>query len=352
MGEPSQFLVAVCQIGAEGALKREVAREHPDLRSAFARPGLVTWKSAGVPVGPGFVLRAVFARAYAVALGPARDVAEVLAAVERVGAERLRLHVWERDARRPGEESVQESPRAGEVRGAFLAAFGARFRDGEVAEAGEHVLDVVVAGDEPWFLGHHLHSPLHSPWPGGRIPVAVPENSPSRAYRKIEEAIAWSGAPLRRGEVAVEIGSAPGGASHALLRRGLEVVGIDTGTMAEVVIASPRFRHVQAAVGQVQRDQLPPCADWLLLDVNLAPQVALHAVRGIVAALRPSLRGVLFTLKLNDWGMADQVPDLLRRVEGMGITDVRATQLPSNRQEIFVYGQLAGPTGKGRRGRV
>jgi hypothetical protein len=47
-------------------------------------------------------------------------------------------------------------------------------------------------------------------------------------------------------------------------------------------------------------------------------------------------------LKLNDWKLAAQVPSLLARVAGMGMLQVRATQLYSNRQEIFVYGQGQG----------
>ena len=81
MPEPGQFLVAVCQIGAERALKQELSREHPGLRSAFARPGLVTFKeSAGGAggVGPEVALRSVFARAFAAALGPARTTDELL----------------------------------------------------------------------------------------------------------------------------------------------------------------------------------------------------------------------------------------------------------------------------------
>ena len=341
---PGSFLLTVCQVGAERALKAEVGRLAPDLRPAFGRPGLVTFKATAGEVGPGYELQSIFARAFAAALGPAADVAGALAlaGAARAGG-RLVLHVFERDVARPGEEPSGHVEGAAAVRAELLAAGADLLLQTERPPAGGHVLDVVVAPGEPLFVGHHRHSTLHSPFPCGRIPVVVPAEAPSRAFRKLEEALAWSGAPLRRGDVAVEIGSAPGGASHALLRRGLEVWGVDPGAMAEVVLASPRFHHVRLPVGEVGREQLPPRADWVLLDVNLAPQVALHAVRGVVAALRPSLRGALFTLKLNDWAMAAQLPDLLRRIEGMGLVGVRATQLPSNRQEVFAF--ASGPRG-------
>jgi 23S rRNA (cytidine2498-2'-O)-methyltransferase len=203
---------------------------------------------------------------------------------------------------------------------------------------GERVVDVIVAPDEPLWLGVHAHVAGRSPHPGGRPPLTLPAEAPSRAWLKLEEALAWSQLPLRRGQVAVEIGSAPGGASWALLERGLTVVGVDPGDMDARVLAAPGFSHVQVPLGDLRREQLPARVDWLLMDVNLAPQVAVHGVRRIVSTLRSSLRGVIFTLKLNEWKMAADVPALLERVAGMGLSDVRATQLPSNRREICVTG--------------
>ena len=49
----------------------------------------------------------------------------------------------------------------------------------------------------------------------------MPAEAPSRAYAKIEEAIAWAQLPVRAGDVALEIGAAPGGAVMALARRGV-----------------------------------------------------------------------------------------------------------------------------------
>jgi 23S rRNA (cytidine2498-2'-O)-methyltransferase len=316
------FFFCATNVGSERLVKAEIARLRPDARPAFARPGLVTFKT-GATLAPDFALAATFARAWGSSLG----AVDALEAARSVGA--TRLHAWDREG--------GPAPAVAELRASGL------FAPGDVAVAGETVLDVVCAEGEPAWLGWHVHAAAHAPWPGGLVPVELPPEAPSRAFAKIEEAIAWWGAPLHRGETALEIGSAPGGASYALLRRGLSVVGVDPGAMDPIVTANPAFRHVRAAAGAVRREDLPAETHWLLLDVNLAPQVALHAIRRLVPMIRGSLRGAILTLKLNEEGFAAEIPAFLQRVRELGFADARAIQLPSHRSEICVYARRARP---------
>jgi 23S rRNA (cytidine2498-2'-O)-methyltransferase len=343
-----EFAFAVCQLGAEPALKAEVARAHPSWRFAFSRPGLITWRT-GTPIAEDFALSAIFARAFGASLGRAESLTEALAFANRLAEQGDRvplvLHVFERDQARPGEEETLDAPGqlAEKVRAELLATAPPDLFviEPRAPRFGERVLDVIVAPDEPLWIGFHRHHAAHSPFPGGRVPLQLPAEAPSRAWLKLEEALAWSHLPLRRGQVAVEIGSAPGGASWALLQRGLRVVGVDPGQMAPQVLSASGFSHLQVSLGELRREALPETVDWLLMDVNLAPQVALHGVRRIVSTLRPHLRGVIFTLKLNDWKMAAEVSELCARIAGMGLEDVRATQLTANRREICVIASSA-----------
>jgi hypothetical protein len=50
--------------------------------------------------------------------------------------------------------------------------------------------------------------------------------------------------------------------------------------------------------------------------------------------LAPTLRGAVFTLKLNDWSFVAELPALVDRIHQMGFADVRLRHLPSNRREI------------------
>ena len=42
--QPARFIFATCQVGAEKAVKGEVARRWPDFRFAYSRPGFLTFK--------------------------------------------------------------------------------------------------------------------------------------------------------------------------------------------------------------------------------------------------------------------------------------------------------------------
>jgi 23S rRNA (cytidine2498-2'-O)-methyltransferase len=197
-----------------------------------------------------------------------------------------------------------------------------------------------VATDPVW-LGLHCHDRLRSPHPGGAIPVAMPAEAPSRAYAKIEEAIAWAGLAVAPGQVALEIGAAPGGAALALARRGLQVWAVDPGALAPQVAALPSVHHLATKVGALRWEELPARIDWLLVDVNLAPQVALHEVRRLMPRLLGTLRGAVFTLKLNDWAFVAELPALVDRIRQMGLDDVRLRHLPSNRREVCAVAQHA-----------
>ena len=261
----------------------------------------------------------VFAHVWAASIGPARDPSDAAHQLALLGANRV--HVF---AREP-ESLVDLAP----WHDAIPLPSGA-------AMLGELVADVIVAEGEPAWLGLHRHDEHHLPLPGGAIGVDIPADAPSRAYAKIEEAIAWRQLPVAAGQVALEIGAAPGGAVLALARRGLEVWGVDTGELAPHVAALPNVHHLSMKVGALRWEELPPRVDWLLVDVNLAPQVALHEVGRLMPKLKPTLRGAIITLKLNDWSFVRELPLFADRIASFGFADVRMRHLPSNRREICV----------------
>jgi 23S rRNA (cytidine2498-2'-O)-methyltransferase len=349
-----QFVFMTCKPGAETALKQEVMRGQPEWRLAFSRPGFVTFK-----VTPNVEEHAkldeqqlasqpwVLARTHGVSLG--KVVGEELAKLVREvwqlagDAQYGDVHVWERDARPSDddESTLLVSPLSTEIEQAIRAAApesSASLREppGEKrrpAARNSRVLDVVIVEPNQWWIGTHLTVSPQQRWPGGAIPVRTPEHAVSRAYTKMAEAIAWSGLPIERDDECVELGCAPGGASQALLDRGLFVTGIDPAEVEPILLKHPRFRHLRKRSKEVRRSEYLGVR-WLAADMNLAPNYTLDAVEAVVAHLGVHIRGMVLTLKLADWTHADRLDEFAARVRGWGYRDVRMRQLASGGQEI------------------
>jgi len=103
-----QFLFITCQVGAEAPVKTELGRRWPEFRFAYSRPGFLTFKlPGGHDLKADFDLKSVFARAYGFSLGKATGEAldELAKSVWDVcgGRPVRRVHVWGRDAARPGD---------------------------------------------------------------------------------------------------------------------------------------------------------------------------------------------------------------------------------------------------------
>jgi 23S rRNA (cytidine2498-2'-O)-methyltransferase len=314
----ADFTFATCLPGLEPMLKLDVARARPALRFAYSRPGLITFKSERA-ITADDVPATALARVWGRSIGPARSPDDAAHQLRMMGADRI--HVFAREPDEPVDLTSWQN---------------ATSASNDAAQSGELVADVIVSAvaGEPAWLGLHRADANHARWPGGLVPASVPDDAPSRAYAKIEEAIAWAELDVGADQVALEIGCAPGGAMLALARRGLEVWGVDTADVAPIALAEPRVHHLAIKVGALRWEELPPRVDWLLVDVNLAPQVALHEVARLMPKLKGSLRGAVITLKLNDDAIVAELPKLVDRVRSLGFADVRLRHLPSNRREI------------------
>ena len=379
MSEASRFLMTTCRGGAERALKGEVARLRPDWRPAYMRRGFLTFKCpATVTDDDVFATDLGFARRLAIPLGTVGQAAsgepitsgesdERTAAVWKL-AESLvpgpaHVHVWPRDgALRPEKpagvaavgdtddsetlptDEVKDDPVAkylDEVRESLARTAPPAFAALATTEAetsraeGEIVLDVCVVSPDEWRVGWHRATGTRGHWPGGLFEEALPDHAVSRGYLKIREALAWSGFAPEPGESIVELGCAPGGASQALLDLGLMVHGFDPADVAPAVIANANFKHWRMRSKDAPRKAFAGI-EWLYVDINLPPNYTLDTVEGLLRSPGVEFAGLLLTLKLPDWELADELPRNLERVRGWGFEHVAMRQLTMNRQEVCV----------------
>jgi 23S rRNA (cytidine2498-2'-O)-methyltransferase len=341
------FLFITCQIGAERAVKDEIARDWKDFRFAYSRPGFLTFKLPEKNrLSEDFDLHSVFARAYAFSLGKVQgnDPAQMAQEAWKLLGRRFvqRIHVWTRDAAEPGDHGYEPSitPQAIEVHAKLLEhcprpkLLAPKAADPlRPAKSGELLLDCVLVEPDEWWIGFHRAGQIASRWSGGMLALELPKAAISRAWLKMEEALRWSQLPIPAGARIAEIGSAPGGASQALLDRGMMVTGIDPARMDPRLLNHPRFTHIRRRSTQVRRREFRKIR-WLTADMNVAPNYTLSAVESIVLHPQVSIRGMILTLKLPQWHLASQVPEYIERVRSWGYNLVRARQLQHNRREI------------------
>jgi len=353
MNEPG-FIFITCQIGAEAAVKGELARDWPALRFAYSRPGFLTFKFVGEhELDDKCAIGSVFARAASFSLGKAAGatIEERAGNVWKLAEGRRfdRLHVWQRDLFSPDHRSMQSAePPAivSETEAAICQNMPAQLEIDPTARTirGDLVLDCVLVEPDVWWIGYHRAAETESCWPGGLFWAPSPPDAVSRAYLKMEESLAWTRLPVQPGDLCVEIGAAPGGSSQALLNRGLRVIGIDPADMDPRVIAHPNFEHWKKRGADVRRREFRKVR-WLTADMNVAPSYTLDTVEAIVTHREVHIDGLLLTLKLMDGSPAMEVPEYLKRVSSWGFAQVAARQLHHNRHDFCV----AAMTGHARR---
>lgn len=308
--ENNHFYYFLCNPGSEAFLKEEIRLIYPELRFAYSTEGFLTFKEIR-PLGK--TLRPVFCRHF--------------------GSFIMRGTL----------EEVQNRAHELNGRGADLiySKDGEIFKNNKIkfGDIALEIIKVTANGKDQYYLGEFKSSLLTAPWPGGFSPNILPEEAPSRAYLKVLDGIDYVGAELKAGNHALEIGSSPGGATYALLEKGLSVEGIDPALMSDVCLNHPKFIHHHTSIQDFKVYELKNHVQWLFVDMNLPPEGTLREIEKVVEKVRPTLKGAFITLKMTKFELVSRVPMYLTFVSKMGLKVVMATQLPSHKQEFLIYAE-------------
>ena len=117
-----------------------------------------------------------------------------------------------------------------------------------------------------------LASPVcSSPFPNGEFEFEEDnEGPPSRAYRKLWEALALAGALPAAGETCVDAGASPGGWTWALAGLGAEVLAIDRADLEPRIAALPTVATLRHDAFTLKPRDIG-AVDWLCSDVICYP---------------------------------------------------------------------------------
>jgi 23S rRNA (cytidine2498-2'-O)-methyltransferase len=124
-----------------------------------------------------------------------------------------------------------------------------------------------------------LASPLcSSPFPNGEFEFDEDrEGPPSRAYRKLWEALVLAKELPREGETCVDAGASPGGWTWALAGLGAEVLAIDRAELEPRIAALPTVRTLRHDAFTLKPRDIG-AVDWLCSDVICYPPALLEWV--------------------------------------------------------------------------
>lgn len=337
-----------CAHGAEVCVKEDISQL--GWRLAFSRPGFVTAKhddQAELPAG-------TFIRTASHSIGQLKDVdgQQQVMGLQNLLAEHFpdgvtfdHLHVWPRDrvpiGRFDFEPGIDEVSKlvADQIHAALVDRWVRCDTANRIAEGGQRVLDVVLVDPSHWFVGWHESGTWSTRWPGAVQPIDPQQEPVSRAYFKAAESLAWSGFEISPGDLAVEIGSAPGGACGRLLELGMRVIGVDPAEMDPRILGHPKFKHLRARAADLPRSEFRG-AKWLLADSNARPEKTLLTIENIVRRRDCTIRGMLITLKLSDYSAASSLPEWIDRIQSWNPRDIRVRQLATNRCEVCVAVKL------------
>ena len=342
---PGEFLLCPCRGGAEAALRARFVELLPGTRPAAWRKGVVTFRlpgtgSASSAVPADLLDRLGFARALVHSLGQVTGpdpVTLATAAIALAGVRSWRrVHCWAREFV-PGPQPPAVAAAVDAAQAAALAACGLAATTASRAAPGDLVLDLVLDSPERWWVGWHRAGDHQSTWPGGIYPpaaAALPPGKVSRAWLKLDEAIAMFGIPFTPGERAVELGASPGGACQRLLEAGLRVVGVDPAVIDPVVAALPGFTHWRMRARDVPLARFAG-TDWLVADMNIDPTSTLSALGRVATAKGVRLTGIVATLKIPTWSRAAELAGWLDAFRAWGFAP-RVRQLSSAGREVCV----------------
>jgi len=183
-----------------------------------------------------------------------------------------------------------------------------------------------------------------SPFPNGEFEFDEDkEGPPSRAYRKLWEALVLAGAMPGPGDSCVDAGASPGGWTWALAGLGAEVLAIDRAELEPRIAALPTVRTMRHDAFTLKPADIG-AVDWLCSDVICYPPALLAWIESWLES--GLARNFVCTIKMQGEGFDKATTDRFASIPGS-----RVLHLWHNRHELtwinLERDRLAGIAGRG-----
>ncbi|MEN9846136.1 MAG: hypothetical protein RIS36_1283 [Pseudomonadota bacterium] len=174
-----------------------------------------------------------------------------------------------------------------------------------------------------------------SPYIAGHVDIPDDKAPPSRAFKKLREAVQVFNLKLQRGQTCVDLGACPGGWTHVMVEHGITTTGIDRSPLDERLMRDKNVTFVKSdAFTWLPKEPV----SWLICDVITTPDRTL----GILDTWLSKRLCLFFCVTVKFKGDPDF--ESLAKIRHLLIQKTRwynGKQLTNNKNEITFVGEVA-----------
>ncbi len=194
----------------------------------------------------------------------------------------------------------------------------------------------ILCGPSKAYVGASSVKDNLSDWAGGARRFAHDPQSVSRAEFKLLEAVELFSIALPKAGRALDLGAAPGGWTHILSDRGLQVVAVDPARLDDRVSEIGLVTHIRATVQvYLSRHVTGPEFDLIVNDMKMDAGLSARMLGECARLMKPDGASIM-TLKLKAKHPHKQIKGAVQ-ILSRHYRVVGLRQLFHNRREVTVY---------------
>lgn len=317
-----QYIFVCTNPGNEKLLKEEIRIFYPELKFSFSKKGFVTFKNDGVAYDLKTIsqLQLAFSTRSGIFYGkstPETIVQDVKAS--GLNCDELMIHSFAIECETDFDAAV---------------AFGNEV-NGYSAE-GKIVIDLISLGpDEIWFGAHSVANGC-TRFPNSMVEVEKPQNMISSGFVKLAEIEKLYAIKLFKGDLWLDFGCAPGGASQFLLNEGCKVVGIDPAKVDPLVLNHKSFTHIKKSVQDLSHEKMPDDVRWIHADININPKQSIKEVLRLAKKYHRTLKGIIFTVQVVKMDYIENIESFEDQFYDWGFNNIISRQVPTHKKEYAI----------------
>jgi 23S rRNA C2498 (ribose-2'-O)-methylase RlmM len=274
--------ICVTRKGQESFIAQEISPLSPSCQCTQLAPGVVELTGVDIPFlsqNPLLFCRQLLPHAFPLEGTSIKSIAQavVAALIEGLGETpgEWCLHIYDPAAVDTGEEYSRPRLIHQEVTGILKQRRRSLLKGvSQQRSPNAPFVQVVIASPTLTFMSitnpedqQALRTNL-SPYVAGYVDIPDDKQPPSRAFKKLREAIHVFNLKPQRGQTCVDLGACPGGWTHVMVEHGLKTTGIDRSPLDERLM---RDKNVTFVKGDAFTWLPKEPVSWLVCDVITTP---------------------------------------------------------------------------------